>query len=1103
MKRIISILSMSLALMPALSAQNTAVRFLHQYTDVVLEDGVHYAIRTDSLYIDRKDWDLVSPLSVEPGSLAIIELRGGQKIIAKGSDGQRNAFNQSAQRQGYPGILIPEGAVLIVYGNGEIIAEGGDAGKGSIGGNGGNGTMDDSSISRGAGGFGGIGGGGGAPGIGAPGGIGGAGGARPEVAKVEVSMTEGYSVMPTKGNSGFDGHEGCGMGDIYVIGNIKVSAKAGKLSNFVYEHSSHGAGLNYYSSSGFFLARDFFRLGYGGGGGNGGGGDAARYDIGGGAPGSGGGGSGGSGGYMSAIVRDKLRFMSGEGGKGGNSITDSISGRHGEGILYYSEGAGGKGGNPGSAYGGNGRIHLTENVLLDCSYDAESVETVTDLSMLPEKVRPLLVRIITGAEWEGGDDKIEAFVGSEMPDTRIGIPVDETKGTFLGYYDQYGKMVYDAQGNMAIDIDDHSCNFVPGTGEKAGHWYVNSTDTVRLTPAWSGVRSVFVVRYLENPNFSGYKTAIERYTTGSVITEQMYVPKTEQTATIAVYPDGYNGIDSSLYSCRDTEDNFLTIGLEDADEAVTVTLYYDKAHFNLTWEGLDDAMLSRRCRNLSGYTRSGSYPSGKEIVFPDLIQAEGSALSHWERRTADNEYVPFDETVLPAENIVLRPVFKQVTFKACTEVEGNGRVLLDMGDGEPAADLTDIAYHRQVRVTAVADTLCICGSIRVTGAETQREIELTEEGDVTTFLMPDEDVTVRAVFEYHPFHTLQMSKNGGNEIRYYVTKDWNTFYTDDNDFYHFDDSQLAGRIADMKYGTGDFFHIHTDYDYLYGEGSREPKVYVTKGNGGEMLAELKRSTVGYGDSALTFFTVTVNEEMSASDVFMHIVWSEPRTEFRVNAYDNERTGFLEMYSGSYDISGTGIAYAGDLITFKLESDDPDFDHSNILIEYKSGTDTRNMNVSKSEDGQHYAFVMPESDVEISLIEGTRHSIIAECDNDSVFILAPSTGIAGYPVTFSIFFLSESVGVEEAAGYVVFVNGEPAVSIPYSFEKTFIMPDEDVVLSFNGKGDVDNVQPAYKDGNPSADVFNVLGQKIGNLHNLSLDRIPAGVVIVNGKKRIIR
>lgn len=1095
MKRIINSILLSLTGIFAASAQTADIHFLKHHTETVLEEGIHYAIRFDSLYINSSDRVAMSPLAVKPFTVATIELRYGQKIIVRGSNGPKNEWDLRQERQGYPGILVPPTASLIVYGDGEVIAYGGDAGRGSVGSSGGNGNMNYDKLHIGDGGDGGIGGGGGAPGIGGYGGNGGKGGISVKTGNQTIKTGDNYKVMPTDGVDGGKGETAGSMGDLYVLGNVKITTTAGKNSSFAYGYAPHGAGLNYLPGS----FDKFFRLGYGGGGGNGGNGVAAKYDIGGGAPGAGGGGSGGSGGYSSASTRKGLVFLTGQGGRGGESQVDSLHGKHGEGKLYSvtnGKGKGGQGGKPGY-YGNNGKLYLSGNVTINGTYDPNSLHTVTSLSMVPSATHQLLSRPVVGAIWND-QDTLQTFVGQEMPQTAVSIPSDVTKGEFMGYYDQYGKKVYDAQGHLALDKADHSYNFDVRTVDGTDHWYVNALDTIRLTPAWSGVKNVIVVRHFENPDYSGYKTDLARYTTGEMITEHLYIPKTKSSVRIAVYPDSEDGIDRNLYTYINKEvSDSLELTLDDTGKPTIVEMLYDRASFKLAWEGLTDDILSRRCTNLNEYTRTGNYAHGKTIIYPELRQMEGSELKCWKRKMADGTYTEFKDETMPQEDIILCPEFADVTFKALAEHNEGGKVILTSGS-ETITEQTDVKYHQQIKVSTVCDADYRCKSIHVVTADSQREIELTEKDGTITFLMPDEDVKVSVEFEYHPYYTLEVSNNNPN-TRFYVTKDWKTFYTDDAGYYGFSAEQLAGKIKDIKYGVGDRYYIHTDLEQKHDNGAREPRMYAVRGSEEGTLLELERSFSGVGTSTLSFFILDINELMMSDDLGLQIFWTDPRAPRYINAIASDQTDFTELYSNNYDISDSSISYYDDIVTFTIESSDDQFDASNIEICYKEGKKNMYMTANMLEDNSHYAFRMPDSNIDLRLVDGNKYSIITEngteTESDSLAIIAPAIGVSGSHIPFSINKNSEQITEAEAEQIKIYVNGMPIEQLAGSGKNSFVMPDEDVVLTIKSDGGTTGIREINVH-RKVAGVYNLMGQKVNSYRNVGSH---SGIYIINGRK----
>lgn len=1108
MRKFISAIALSLASAFTAYAGINDVKFLQPGMPQVLEDGVRYGIPFESLTIDMHDKVFMSPLSVEVGKIGLLELRNGQRIIVTGSDGMKNAWSYNTRRMGYPGILVPEGAALIVYGDGEIIAKGGAGGRGSVGEPGGNGDIVGATVIGGYGGGGGFGGGGGAPGIGAIGGIGGKGALRTKTYEKKVSMSTSYDdINPGPGLDGYDGEKGKSMGEVYILGNVKVVASAGQPGSFVHEFSSHGAGLNYYESG---ASNRFFRVGYGGAGGSGGSGAAAKYDIGGGAPGAGGGGSGGIGGFMSDMQRDDLRYISGGGGKGGNALEEKYSGRNGEGIPSNDKGIGGKGGNSSTEYGANGKLFKTGSVIINGKYETESVKEITSLEMLPEKIRPLLTRIIKGAEWGKDKTSLETFVGQCISDTHVNVPVDATKGAFMGYYDQYGKLVYDEKGDLNPDIKDHSVNFSVvenKIGEVTNYlWYVNAIDTIQLHAVWSGAKSIFVLRYLENPDFDGYPTDPKRYTTGELIAEHIYVPANQTSVQIDVYPD--QQIDNTLFKYTGEEQEKILVSLEKADNLIVVNMNYDGMKYRLSYEDTD--VIQRHCTNTGDYTPAGSYQFERALILPRLSQRDGKSFSHWERKLADGKYEVFDTDKMIAEDLTLRPVFENASFSACTEVIGQGSVKLHLNNGQDVTSESPLGYHDRVIVEPiVSDAAYRCKRITVIGKNSDREIIMDEA--TSAFLMPDEDVKVCVEFEYHPYSKLKVElvEDMGmtDDIRLYVTKDWNTYYTDDNDYYQFDESKVTGGIVDLQFSSGDRLYLVSDY--AGDDGSRQASLsYTRMEDSGEHLVDIKRTVTGFADSTMTYFAFTVDSLMTKSDLLLTLSWSDSRSGIRVKFVESKTAQFTDLYSGMHDVGNDNTAYAGDQITFKVKTEDSEFDTSNIEAEYSVVDETKRISVISAGNGI-FAFTMPDENLTLRLIEGTKHGITTDDSNtDKAYIMAPSSGIVGAQIYGSIIINKEQVDFPNQDDLVLYVNGLPhdVYSVPSNTDEdavvvnwNFIMPDENVFLSLNedyytGISTIDD-----DDRRLTHDVYNLMGQKIGSLRNGKLKTMPSGIVIVDGKK----
>lgn len=276
----------------------------------------------------------VSGLVVAEGDPVIIEICKGCTLTVKGTHAA-GLYGAGA------GISVPSSSTLIITGEGTLIAQGGDAAdgtNGNDGGNawGGNSTKEDfSEVSRkeerdetsGAGGAGGAGGGGAAAGIGGAGGAGGSGG----VGGVSVTSYSSANEDGNNGEAGEKGENGADMGNVYIMGTVKVDAQPGAAATAASTSGKRGWTTYVYPSE--LAVLEVYIFGGGGAGAQGGAGVDAQYGIGGGAPGAGGGGGGG-GGSIDTMTKSHFRSadktnvnLCGYGGVGiaGSSSKDLIT----------------------------------------------------------------------------------------------------------------------------------------------------------------------------------------------------------------------------------------------------------------------------------------------------------------------------------------------------------------------------------------------------------------------------------------------------------------------------------------------------------------------------------------------------------------------------------------------------------------------------------------------------------------------------------------------------------------------------------------------------------------------------------------------------------
>lgn len=1139
-KYIFAILAVVLPTM--LLAQTPTTKYLYSGIAQELENNTLYRIPFDNLVLNMKNGQQLAPLSLSKGTTAAIELISGQKLVVYGSDAYIQTEAPERLNAACPGIMLPEGATLIVFGNGEVIACGGNAAQGFIGKNGGTPYLDHHSSICADGGAGGHGGSGSAPGIGGVGGVGGSGAPASIGASIRTNNIMYKNLEPVNGADGSNGSDGGSMGTLMLIGNIKITSAGGNGCQFIAEYATHGANATWFTpivdlSFASILESWVSYAGYGGAGGNGGAGDVVKYDIGGGAPGAGGGGAGAAGGVYSVyyLSPEPIYMYHGEGGKGGDSFDSEISGMHGEGHAYFS--SGGKGGKPGQ-YGSNGSILATGNVTINGSYDPSTLTPITSSDQIPESLRQLMGRKIVGATWADGSKELDMYYNQEMPTTSVNTLTDESKGNFLGYVDQYGKTVYDGKGNVALDKKNHSQNFYCDT--ISSKWYVTPNDSVMLHPRWSGVKNIHVVRYMENPNFHGNSADPKRYlSSDSIFTEMFTIPAEQKETTLQVplfiNHDGKTVVDKSLYAYAGDATDYVDVTIPTDQSVVTVELMFNEKQFQLAYEGMDEELISNQCVNIDDYTRAGSLPFGRAINLPAFRQWKGRALDHWEQKGKDGKYQTMTAGVMPTHDVTLRPVFKDVLFSTQLISNGHGTVDVSVVTKQgtvKASSLAGIPYDAKVIVTMKADAdyrRCRAEAV-YNGTRKTIDADVTEE--TMTFNMPDDDVIIYVENEYHPHATLAVLKStenalGAENIVYYVTKDDKTYYTNDNDYYKFKGDSFGGKIADMVYGLGDKLKLYTDFKG--DDGSRESKLYVIRkySDGTMKLEEIYRSQTGSADNTFFFYQLQVDSAMVKTDMPLEILWSNPRTKYHIESVNTEKSKITKIYSNGTDITQNPVSYMHSPIEFSVETTDSTFSYTNnIIMEYFNAYDQVLITDGFGLKDGNIVFAMPESDVRITLTEGTQHNIRAKAPGDGTVLSAPFRAVAGYPVVCTIKF-ADGTDVPDDADIHILVNGEDvetSMELRYNSAvktladyygrakaigieqdnhvrtRAFVMPDTDAVVTLV-MGKVAAIRDIDADSTNDTGAYNLQGQKVAEMQNgrVVSGTMPKGVVIVNGNK----
>ena len=405
-------------------------------------------------------------LKVEDGKTAVLFIPKGVTLTVNGgnSDGLSGAG---------AGISVPRTSKLIVTGEGELIAKGGNAHDGDKGGDASSGffnskgVADESSENWDAyggytrGGAGGYGGGGAGAAIGGNGGKGTTGTAGGYCELFWDNRNKTTGLWYGWGHNGGDSansqrsEDGVTAGDIYLLGTISLSATGGSRGNgggagAVCDEKLDDTGETYE----FVCCKT-------GGGAGGGGGAGPVADVGGG----GDGGCGGTGGASGVVLWPKTNGQSSHGGDGlrgdaGFSSDSNTRGAMGggsylrygsapdnNGITRYGGGSGTPGNGEKSSPGGCEKIVVDSNVKVSGSLQKKSMWTGNN--------DPVSDRIRHKITFNYTDNSMaferEVFLGYAMTDAPRLVALGKD---FDGWVDYDGILYYDPSGNPWPDVYD-------------------------------------------------------------------------------------------------------------------------------------------------------------------------------------------------------------------------------------------------------------------------------------------------------------------------------------------------------------------------------------------------------------------------------------------------------------------------------------------------------------------------------------------------------------------------------------------------------------------------------------------------------------------------
>ncbi len=553
--------------------------------NIVLAGGTIYTVTPTSGDTVTINGTLVVPTTGGPVTIYIpagitLKIKGssgtsGGSGLAPTSSGPQNGGTGGTGAK--PAISVPNGATLIITGEGTLDVQGGDAGAG---GSGGNGQAGQSGVNNygGAGGSGGGGGGGAAAAIGGYGGSGGNGGKGGKAGENKYGVLGEGNGGP--GDSGvITGIAGYDMGNVYIIGNVTV------ITHEYTPKALHGTnGQNGASDTGTTLYY------FGGRGGNGGFSGSVPYQIGG----------GGYGGY------------GGNGGDGGNIRKQSSNPTQDDNQAQSYDN---------TKTGDNGNLYIqntTSNqpALESNAYDPTHKSEITTNAQMPSA-------IATTFTIDGESSPLRAiYYGTVIEDMDLTTAEKTRTGyTFNGYKIKgTSTQVYDASGTFVYPI-----TTIASSTNSSLNVSLNAPDNITLEADW--IPNTYTVT-LDNQSGTGGTSSV-------TATYDSAMPSATAPTRTGYTFHGYfteaNGEGTKYYNADmssahiwDKANNTTTLYAHWTANSYTVTLDANGGTGGTTSVSAtyDSAMPSATAPTKANYTFMGYFTAengaGTQYYYPDM-----------------------------------------------------------------------------------------------------------------------------------------------------------------------------------------------------------------------------------------------------------------------------------------------------------------------------------------------------------------------------------------------------------------------------------------------------------------------------------------------------
>ena len=425
---------------------------------------------------------------------------------------------------------------------------------------------------------------------------------------------------------------------------------------------------------------------------------------------------------------------------------------------------------------------------------------------------------------------------------------------------------------------------------------------------------------------------------------------------------------------------------------VTVSVAYNTLDmYDITFDSeIDDDIISVSA-TYNGEPVTAA-PAGTEITLSYSNLDEGYTFNYWTLNGAQLTGSTFE---MPEEDAVIGVNLTERERYAVT-------IDSDVQDYITADPSSDILDGTTVTLTISPATGYVLAELHVLDeGENEQDVTITENSNIRTFIMPESNVTVSAVFSPVYNISIDMALVGGSI------------------------SQMSaqGTLTAYPAGTQVFLFANPDEDYSFVENS-----FIVIRSDGEI-----GPTVTYTNMMYSFIMPESNVTVSATF---------NKTAFAVSQV------VTPTYSGSFSISKTAHVGIGETVTLSnfnaYEGYYFDFEDVNSLVVKRNDNQET---VEVNNYGNIYQFAMPTSDVTVTATfkDLPRYSVfVGDVVNGAIYLDNPYQDIlAGAIVYFE---------VEPETGYtlesitVTPEEGNPFEPTQQSWYYYFTMPSSNVTIS---------------------------------------------------------